>query len=349
MTSLQSHQKQVLLGNILILYNKPEGERKEEHMDTLVQVKEISDALKKLKHNVTTGAIGNSLGDIENLIKKHKPSLVFNLVESFCGSDLNIHLIPAYLESLGIAYTGCSSESIFLTGNKIVAKKIMSGSEIPTPYYFDDSSECLPAFSSEQFIVKSVTEDASFGLDLNSVVTGSIAARNLILKKTSELGGKWMAEQYIDGREFHVSIIGRSKNPKILPIAEMRFDKFADDLPKIVDYAAKWDEQSYTYDALERQFIDEDAERILVTKVQDITLKCWDAFDIYGYARIDFRIDNEGNPFVLEINTNPCITSHCTIIAAAEKTGMTYLDTISQIMEIVNNDHFTEDTQTIVA
>jgi D-alanine-D-alanine ligase len=328
------------LMKILILHNSPLPNRTDD-ADTLQQVAEITAALKALKHEVIVGAV-DSLTEIEDLLNRHQPQLVFNLVESFLGSDKNINLIPEYLESKNMAYTGCTAVAMLLTGDKVAAKKIMQKVGIPTPAYFDEGFAEGQIEETLQMIVKSKTEHASFGMDADSVVVGAMAAKNLMQKKAEELDGQWLAEQYIDGREFNVSVIGRKGQAKILPLAEIVFSNFAANTPKIVDYAAKWDESSHAYHNTARRFVDEDTESILVEKIKNITLKCWAAFDLCGYARVDFRVDAQGNPWVLEINANPCLTRDAGFIAAAAEAGMDYIQIINHIMEVSNHDFIKE-------
>jgi D-alanine-D-alanine ligase len=326
---------ELVIMKVLILHNTPKAGR-EDDLDTLLQVAQISTALEKSGYQISIGAV-SSLIDIEKLVKQHQPEAVFNLVESFNGSDQYIHLIPAYLESVGVPYTGCSAEAIMLTSNKILSKKIMGGSDIATPLYFDINSEVSDK-AIGKFIVKSATEHASFGIDSASVVGSVTTARNLIVAKTVQFGGIWFSESYIDGREFNVSVMGSKENPQILPLAEIVFNNFASNVPKIVDYSAKWNEKSDSYNNTPRVFIDEAENLILTQKIKEIVLKCWYAFELCGYARVDLRIDNEGNPWVLEINANPCLTADAGFIAAAEKAGMTYIQTINYIMEFATND-----------
>jgi D-alanine-D-alanine ligase len=332
---------------ILILHNTTDNTRIDE-ADTLIQVSEISRALKELNYIVDIGTIGNSLSDIEKLITYHRPHLVFNIVESFCGSDKNQYLIPAYLETLGITYTGCPSSALFLTGNKIIAKKIMLGSNILTPAYFDEKSFSGDINESTKLIVKSQTEHASFAMDANSIVIGKTAAWNLMKQKKELHGGEWMAEQYIDGREINVSVMGKQSEPQILPIPELVFKDFPEGVPKIFDYPTKWEPQSHGYINTYRIFIDEKAEYILSDKIKDVILQCWNSFKIEGYARVDFRVDEQGNPWVLEINTNPCLTSDGGFIAASEKLGLSYNQTINHIMEITNHESIVDIKKTAI-
>lgn len=328
---------------ILILHNKPLDNRDDE-ADTLVQVAQIASALEKLKLNYSIGSI-SSLVDVENLLEKYRPQLVFNLVESFCGSDKDSYLIPAYLDSQGVAFTGCPTNALFLSRDKVLAKKIMRAFNVPTPISLDDNFQDYSYQSNKIFIVKSVTEHASFGMDLDSLVEGAEKAKNLIIKKESMLGGKWFAEQYIDGREFSVAIIGKQYQPVILPPSELVFHNFPENMPKFFTYDIKWDVKSLLYDNVFRNFISKEQEPVLFSKLKEIALQCWEIFGTSGYARFDFRVDAQGNPYVMDVNMNPCLAADAGFIATAEEYGMNYMQTINHIMEIADNDYNVQDAK----
>jgi D-alanine-D-alanine ligase len=330
--------------NILILHNTPLANRDDE-ADTLVQVAEVSSALEALNYNHNIGSV-SSLIDVENLIKKHQPQLVFNLVESFCGSDKDSYLIPAYLDSQEIAFTGCPTNALFLARDKVLAKKIMRAFNISTPVSLDDNFADVASLSKKTFIVKSVTEHASFGMDSDSLAEGVEATKKLIQKKEQKFGGKWFAEQYIDGREFSVAIIGKQDSPVILPPSELVFQNFPEDTPKFFTYEIKWDVKSPLYDNVFRNFISEEQEPVLFKRIKEAALQCWEIFGTSGYARFDFRTDAQGNPYVMDVNMNPCLNSDAGFIATMEEYGMNYIQTINHIMEIADNDYNAQDAKT---
>ena len=157
------------------------------------------------------------------------------------------------------------------------------------------------------WIVKSVWEHASFGLDDGCVVNSLTAARARIDHCHAQHGGSWFAEQFIDGREFNVSVLEVDHKPLVLPIAEMTFVDFPSGKPKIVGYAAKWDEAAPEFYATQRSFADI-ATRRARPYCQGCDKSAGTHFALRGYARIDLRMDADGVPWVLEVNANPCLS-----------------------------------------
>jgi D-alanine-D-alanine ligase len=117
-----------------------------------------------------------------------------------------------------------------------------------------------------------------------------------------------------------------------LPAAEILFDNFPDDAPKIVDYAAKWDTESPEYKATTRSFDFEASDAPLIEKLNLLCLKCWDLFSLQGAVRIDFRVDEDGNPWVLEVNANPCLSADAGFMAAALKGSATPQDVMKRLI-----------------
>ncbi len=297
------------------------------------QANDIIKAMESHGHNVITGMIKDSLLEVEKLIKDNNPELVFNLVETLNGSDKNSYLIPGYIGGMGVPYTGCSETALMLTCNKVIAKKVMLGSGIATPEYIFGDDVVESSLKNLRFIVKSTSEQASFGIDSNSVVQGSDNAQRLIKEKAKQYGGMWFAERYIEGREINVSVIGTKGSPTVLPIAEIIFEGYSDDKPKIVDYNAKWISDSYEYNNTPGFFLKEEGNEEIVRKINEIATKCWKAFDLNSYVRVDFRVDKDGNPWVLEINCNPCAGDGSGFSLALKEAGVTYNQAIQNIIE----------------
>src|SRR5690606_31385231 len=160
---------------------------------------------------------------------------------------------------------------------------------------------------------KSVWEHASVGLDDASVVADSGAAAALIERKRAELGGEWFAERFVPGRELNLALLATPAGVRALPVAEIEFDAFPADKPRIVGYAAKWDADSFEYRATPRRF---DIEPELAARAIDLALACWARFGLEGYARVDFRVGTDGAPTILEINANPCLSPDAGFAAA---------------------------------
>ena len=186
------------------------------------------------------------------------------------------------------------------------------------------------------WIVKSVWEHASIGLDAGSVVPSDAVGATLV-DRARRFGGEWFAEEYIDGREFNISLLGgpaSAGDPEVLPIAEMTFRDFPVGVPRIVDYAAKWDENSAAYQNTVRRLDLPARDRSLLARLAEISLSCWHCFALSGYARVDFRVDALGRPWVLEVNANPCLAADAGYMAAAERAGLALPQVMSRLLAL---------------
>ena len=185
-----------------------------------------------------------------------------------------------------------------------------------------------------RYIIKPVCEEASVGLDAAAVVDiqGREELKQQIHDRQRLIGKACFAERYIDGREFNLSLLGRPAGAELMPPAEMTFD-YPDGLPKIMDYKAKWVDGTLEYAGTQRRFDLPPTDGDLVERLRHIAKQCWDLFHLHGYARVDFRVDSGGRPFVLEINANPCITAWSGFSAACEKGGLSYPEMVERIVE----------------
>lgn len=297
--------------------------------DTLVQVAEVGAALTDLGHTVAVVPLGLDLSPLASLAQR-RPDAIVNLVEALDGQGRLVHLVPAVLDSLGLAYTGCPAEAVYLTSGKPLAKRLMRAAGIPTADWIGDGGLARPE-PNARYIVKSVWEHASIGIDATSVVTGERVGA-VLAERQARLGGDWFAERYIDGREFNVSILEGAQGPRVLPIAEMTFVDFPPGAPRIVDYAAKWDPSDPGYRNTVRRFDLGPEDGPLLAAIEDTALACWRCFGLRGYARVDFRVDESGRPWVLEVNTNPCLSADAGFVAAAGRAGLSQRDVVALIV-----------------
>jgi D-alanine-D-alanine ligase len=263
--------------------------------------------------------------------------LVFNLVETVGGQGRLIHLAPVLLDFLRIPYTGSRTEATFLSSNKLAAKRLLHAHRLRTPQWctLRESFAALPCPAGSPFIVKSVWEHASVGLEEDSVVCPRDAdeLREEIRKRLGQLGAEAFAERYIDGREFNLSILAGSDGPEVLPPAEIEFIGYEKDRLRLIGYRAKWDEDSYEYHHTPRRFDFERKDRQLLRSLKRTTLNCWRLFELTGYARVDYRVDQNGIPWILEINSNPCLSPDSGFTAATRQAGLRYEDVIGRIVE----------------
>lgn len=305
----------------VILHNRLSPEPTPDEKDVLEQVNLVKSALEALNYSVTTLDFNLNLKKTATELKKIKPDFVFNLVESVNNDGRLIHLGTSLLEHLGIPYTGCPNEAVFMTSNKLLAKKLLKANNIATP-----EDEYTTPFKPGRYIIKSVWEHASVGLDEGNTILAEFSGQI----KTPH---GFFAERYIDGREFNISIL----NGKVLPCAEIDFSAFSEDKLKIVGYRAKWDQDSFEYHNTNRKFDFNESDTALLQNLREITEKCWQVFDLKGYARVDFRVDTENNPYVLEINSNPCISGDSGFVAAAQKAGLGFQDIVENIVSNLNS------------
>ncbi len=188
-----------------------------------------------------------------------------------------------------------------------------------------------------RYIVKSALEDASVGLDDDSVVEGTAKVKARAEDCTRRFGGRWFAEAYVHGREFNVAVLQRGDGPCILPLAEMTFQEWQPGRVKIVGYQAKWDDDSFESTRTVREFGLEESEPELAAELRELARRTWNLLGINGYARIDFRVDERARPTILEINPNPCLSPDAGFAAAAERAGLSYELLIAHIVDTALN------------
>src|SRR5690606_37305111 len=264
-------------------------------------------ALRGLGVETETLPVGVDLGPLERRVAAGRDTAVFNLIESLGGRATLIHLVPTMLEALGVPFTGCPAAAQHLSSNKLLAKRRLIEAGLPTPELWHATSNGGP------WIVKSVWEHVSVGLDDDSVVPDSEAAAALIDKKRAEWGGEWFAERFVPGRELNVALLATPRGVRALPVAEIQFDGFPEGKPRIVGYAAKWEPASFEYRATPRRF---GVEPELAARASELAIECWKVFGLEGYARVDFRVEANGRVSILEINANPCLSPDAGFAAA---------------------------------
>ncbi|MGB5217415.1 MAG: hypothetical protein WBN66_03855 [Smithella sp.] len=320
---------------IVILHSDIAPDASDDELDCLVQAEAIADALRMLNYEPDLLPFEFNLNNTITKLQSLKPLVVFNIVETLDSKGSLIHFAPAVLDALRIPYTGCPTQAIYHTSNKPMAKKIMHDAGIATPDWIEQDGFSSQQENARYFLIKSSWEHASIGLDENSLIT--YTDKTSILKemklREAKLGGSCYAEAYIEGREFNVALISDKAGARILPIAEMLFQDYAPDKLKIVDYKAKWDADSFEYNNTIRRFDFQDDDSLLISSLKEISLQCWNIFALRGYARVDFRVDNNSNPWVLEINTNPCLSPDAGFAAALEQANIKYHEAIGLMVD----------------
>jgi D-alanine-D-alanine ligase len=161
---------------------------------------------------------------------------------------------------------------------------------------------------------------------------GADEVRLRLQQRVVRSGSPCFAEQFIEGREFNLSVLTGPNGPEVLPPAEIDFSAFPPGKPRIVGHRAKWQEDSFEYQNTPRRFVAPDVEGPLVSQLQAIARQCWTLFRLRGWARVDFRVDEAGQPWVLEINANPCLSPDAGFAAALERAGIPFDEAIGRIL-----------------
>lgn len=315
---------------VVLLHDALGANASPDEADVFAQIKAIRGALSRLGHESATVACGLDLQAATDALRQTKPDLVFNLVESIGGQGRLIHLAPSLLDTLGVPYTGCPTDAVYCTSNKLLAKRLLRSAGIATPEWFAPGAGGPGAIEPGRWIIKSVWEHASRGLDEDSVVEardeGQLAAA--LGRRLASLGGEGFCERYIQGREFNLSMLAG----EVLPPAEIDFGAYGPEKLRVVGYRAKWDESSFEYHHTPRRFDFEAEEAPLLAELKSLARACWDLFGLRGYARVDFRVDERGRPWVLEVNTNPCLSPDAGFAAAVERRGITFAAAVERIL-----------------
>ncbi|NSW95873.1 MAG: ATP-grasp domain-containing protein [Bacteroidales bacterium] len=313
----------------VILYNKPGQNASPDELDVLDQVNHVSNSLSEIEIDVSSKGITTDFMNEINSLLSEKPDFVFNLVESINNKGELNYFVPALLNMYSIPYTGNPLEAIFITTSKALTANILKLNGINTPVTFLPSEENLFK-PGKQYIIKPTWEDGSMGITSESVFTFEKGSEG---RFSSFDDRHWIIQEYIEGREFNVSVISGPEGPEVMPPAEMTFIGF-DDRPKIVDFKAKWIEDSFEYINTVRTF--PDLDNMLARKINETALACWHAFGLKGYARVDMRVDSDENVYVIEVNANPCISPDSGLAAATKKAGLTFTGVVSRIINDLN-------------
>ncbi|HUG92858.1 MAG TPA: hypothetical protein VML55_18600 [Planctomycetaceae bacterium] len=333
--------------NVVVLSNALADDASAEERDVLVQVQAVSGALRRLGRGTAHWVCTLNLAELAARLRLERPDVVFNLVEALDGTDRLAPAVTLLLDALEIPYTGSPTMALLATASKTAAKQRLREAGLPTPAWSvatprgrsPATDEAPPADGEavwpRRIILKPVWEHASLGMDDSAVVT--VAGADELLGRlhdwTRRLGRPCFAEDYIDGREFNVALLAGRDGPDVLPPAEIDFSAFPAGKPRIVGYRAKWEAESFEYGQTPRRFDFPGSDASLLDRLRDLALRCWAVFGLGGYARVDFRVDAQGRPWILEINTNPCLSPDAGFAAALEQSGLTCEDAVARIVD----------------
>lgn len=305
-------------------------------LDVHVQRDAVTAALERLGHRWTIAECDLDLGGTREQIRDLRPDVVFNLVESLGGHERLIHVVPALLDTLGVPYTGSPTGAVLASTDKLAAKRLLRREGLPVPddvAVWPETSKSEGSSGRGPFLVKSLWNHGSIGLDDDAVVDDPRRLPDVLARMVERVGGPCLAEPYLAGRELNLSLLEGAGGAQVLPAAEIVFSDYPPDKPRIVGYGAKWLQQSFEYRHTPRRFEFPPADDSLLDRLSELALAAWRILGLRGYARVDFRLDDAGRPFILEVNVNPCLAPDAGFAAAARRAGLPFDTVVERILD----------------
>lgn len=301
--------------------------------------KAIASALIESGYRVElTGVHGVEVYDVLARLSADKPDLLFNLCESMDGDPRNEPTFAGLLDLFGIHYTGAGLLALASCLYKHRTKDVLLAHGVPTPPYRflrDDADLADPALETLDYpwFVKLAHEDASLGITEANVVADATALRARARELMREHDQAVIAERYVEGREINVTLMGHGDRVDVLPLHEIDFAAMPSDRPRIVSYAAKWDENHVDYAGTKPVPL-RDATPALIAEIERVSRAAWRAVELRDYGRVDLRVDESGVPWVIDVNPNPDISPDAGCSRAASAAGMTYPQMVDRIAQI---------------
>jgi D-alanine-D-alanine ligase len=303
-------------------------------------IQQLLEALTGLGHAASSVVVdrGGDIAQTVAALHSEKPDLVFNIAESFGGKSALESNVAALLNLLGLRYTGSSPAGLLLAGDKSLTKKVLLAHGIQTPQAATIFRGALDLGGDLTFpvIVKPPQEDASLGITSASVVHGIKELFERIDALQSEYHQPVLVEQFIEGREFYVGVLGNA-NAEALPVIEMDFSGFPADKPRIASWEAKWGddgEGSGAEYAGTRSIFPEGLDSELEERMKRVAVEAFHALRLRDYGRIDLRVSPAGEIFVIEVNPNCYLERESEFARAARRSGLEYQGLIERLLEL---------------
>jgi D-alanine-D-alanine ligase len=295
---------------------------------------EIFDALSKLGHEPSYYVLDGRSQSLYGL-GKCGADLVFNLTESYAGDDTKEMNVAAYMDLLGLPYTGAGPHAHFLAQDKATAKKMFAFHDIRTPFFATAYRGNIDHAHDVKFplIVKPQSEDGSIGIDAAAVVTGVKELMERVEYVQNEFDSPALIEEYIEGREIYASILGSYEKTEVLPLVELDLSKLPEGMPRIASRDVKFETDSKAY-KLTKSTIAEDLDEATTQKLSETALAAYRAVKLRDYGRIDMRLTPDGEVYVIEANPNPWLSSRHEFAMAAKKSGRSYTQLIGEIVDM---------------
>jgi D-alanine-D-alanine ligase len=298
---------------------------------------DVNKALMKLGHEVEIVPVESDIAPIRRTVNEWEPHIAFNLLEDFAGYSALDYYVVSYLDMLGVPYTGCNPRGLILARDKALSKKILSFHRIKVPQFnvFRRGQKLKPRQLDNlpyPMIVKSLIEQGSVGIAQASYVTNSDELSQRVTQLQQMLEGDVIAEQYIEGREFYVTVVGNQRLD-VYPIRELVFGKLEEDMPKMATYKVKWDEKYRERWGIDYDFVT-DLDETVYAHIVKLCKRIYRLLELTGYARMDLRLNPQGQIYLLEANPNAAIADNEDVAFSAEEAGLAYEQFIQKLINL---------------
>ncbi len=338
--------------SVVVLYNHTGDDEYErlEHVDpnaldfepeydirvttVLDEYRAVASALRREGYRARLYNVREDLGRLERLLRRNPPDVIFNLVEHFHDDAELEPAVAALFDLHEVAYTGATPFALSLCHKKGLTKQVLVQNGVPTPRFVSVDEPRLPRRPKLKFplIVKPAREDASSGVERESVVHDEKQLQDRLQYVYDEYGIPILVEEFIEGEELHVPILGNDP-PQILPPIAWDFSELPEGYPHIITFAAKWNPLSEAYHRV-HSVCPPDLPKRILRKVEKVSLQAYEVTGCRDYARLDVRIGDDGNAYVLEINPNPDLTEGVSFMESAEVAEYTFGETLAMIVDM---------------
>jgi len=304
---------------------------------------DVVTTLRKRGHEIMLIEVHDDLTPIRQSLEEFKPTIVFNLLEAFDDIVIFDQNVVSYLELLHVPYTGCNPRGLTLARDKALARKLLAYHRIPSPDFTVvglNRKPVLPRRLTYPLIVKSLVYEASAGISQASVVENDEQLAKRVKFIHEALLTPAIVEQYIEGRELYVGVLGNQRL-RVFPVWEMSFDKMQGDNWRIATERVKWNvgyQKRHGIDTAEAKLPPGVAERI-----QHLAKRTYRALELSGYARIDFRMGDDGRAYVIEANPNPQLAKEEDFAQSAMRAKVSYAKLLERIMALGEQWHPARD------
>jgi len=339
-------------GSVVVLYNSvsDEGYDALRHVDPATlgftpaydiavatvaeEYEAIIAALRKERFQARGVNLEDKIGNLERLVHRGRPGVVFNLVESFHDSADLEPAVAGFLDLYRIPYTGATPMALAICRRKGLMKQLLLANGVPTPRYHQLWKPKIVTRHGLHYplIVKPAREDGSAGITGASVVHDRPQLLAQLERVFAEFGAPVLVEEFIEGREFHIAILGNDP-PVMLPPLEYDFSNLPPDTPTVISYAAKWDPLAEVFHRVDSQ-CPADIPKRLSKRIEEVALRAYRVAGCRDYARLDFRVSTDNHLHVLEVNPNPDLTEGVSFMHSAEEAGHSFSKTLRLIVEM---------------